>query len=66
MSNLLKPKWYWVTRSVGAFAVIYELLIDHSPERGTIILAAFGVMGFDWVARRDNFAARREKREKDE
>ena len=34
-------------------AAMYELLIDHSPERGTVILAAFGIMGFDWVARRE-------------
>lgn len=53
MRQLPTPKWYWATRSIGAFTALYELLLDHSNERGTIILAAFGIMGFDWVSRRE-------------
>lgn len=51
MKKLPQVRWYWFTRAVGGFTAIYELLVDHSTERGTIILAAFGLMGFDWVSR---------------
>lgn len=46
-------QWYYFTRGVGAVTAIYELLLDHSSERGTIIVAAFGLMGLDWVTGRD-------------
>jgi hypothetical protein len=38
---------------VGAFAAIYEILLDHGSERGVIIMAAFGIMGVDWVTRKE-------------
>ncbi len=46
--------WYYVTRGIGATMVLYELFSKaSSPERGTIILAGCGIMGFDYVARKD-------------
>lgn len=61
-------KWYYFTRGIGAVTALYELVIDHSAERGTIILAAFGLMGFDWVAKREavNKAEKRESKDEDE
>jgi hypothetical protein len=53
MKKLPTPQWFWATRSIGAFVALYEVLLDHGSERGTIILAAFGVMGFDYVAKRE-------------
>jgi len=53
MKNFPTPRWYWATRGVGAFAALYELVLDHGTERGVIIMAAFGLMGIDWVARKD-------------
>jgi hypothetical protein len=52
--NQFHPQWYWVTRTVGIFTAMYGLLIDKSPERGTIILAGFGLAGFDFAARKDS------------
>lgn len=31
--------------------IAYGVIFDHSPERGTIILAGVGLAGFDKVAR---------------
>jgi hypothetical protein len=45
--------WYYVTRGLGAFLVMYGLLIDDSAERGTIILSGLGLLGVDKVARSD-------------
>ena len=51
MRNL---KWYYVTRGMGLITVLYELFFANgTAERGTIILAGFGVMGFDLVSRKD-------------
>jgi hypothetical protein len=48
-----KPKypWYYVTRAIGAFMVLYGMLGDHSPDRGTIIITGTGLLGLDKVAR---------------
>jgi hypothetical protein len=43
--------WYYVTRTLGAAMVVYGLVIDHSPERGTIILGGLGLLGYDSVKR---------------
>jgi len=49
-----KIKWYYVTRLLGLTMVLYELFSSAgSPERGTIILAGCGIMGFDYVARKE-------------
>jgi hypothetical protein len=58
-------QWYYFTRATGAIAAFYELFRDHSPERGTIILAAFGLMGFDLVSRK-KFGDDREKKHANE
>lgn len=44
-------KWYYATRGVGALLVVYGLLVDHTPERGTLIITGAGLMGVDKVAR---------------
>lgn len=47
-------RWYFFTRTLGSVTVVYELFFaSGTAERGTIILAGFGVMGFDFVTRRD-------------
>ena len=52
--NLSKIKWYYITRLIGTIMVFYELFGSaNSPERGTIILAGCGILGFDYVARKD-------------
>ena len=43
--------WYYVTRTLGVLVLLYGLFFDESPERGTIILGGFGLLGFDKVAR---------------
>lgn len=43
--------WYFVTRAMGAFLVMYGLLVDDSADRGTIILSGLGLLGVDKVAR---------------
>ena len=45
--------WYFATRALGAFMVGYGLLVDKTPERGTIIVTGAGLAGFDKVVRRD-------------
>ena len=44
-------RWYYFTRLLGVVVLLYGLLLDESPERGTIILGGFGLIGFDKVAR---------------
>ena len=44
-------RWYHFTRLLGVVVLMYGLLLDDSPERGTIILGGFGLIGFDKVAR---------------
>ena len=52
---LQKLRWYYFTRGIGTIMVLYELLIaTGSPERGTIILAGCGLLGFDYVTRKEH------------
>ncbi len=44
-------RWYYATRLLGAFILLYGVLFDHSPERGTMILTGAGLLGIDKVAR---------------
>jgi hypothetical protein len=49
-----KFKWFYITRTIGAIMILYELLgWGGSTERGTIILAGCGLLGFDYVARNE-------------
>lgn len=41
--------WEYVTRLIGASMVLYGMLIDHSGDRGTIILAGVGFLGYEFV-----------------
>jgi hypothetical protein len=44
-------RWFHATRLLGALCFLYGLLIDHTPDRATLILAGAGMMGLDKVAR---------------
>lgn len=44
-------QWFHLTRAIGVAVFLFGVFIDHSPERGTIILAGAGLAGFDKVAR---------------
>lgn len=44
-------KWFHVTRAIGVAVFLFGVFVDHSPERGTIILTGAGLAGFDKVAR---------------
>lgn len=44
-------RWYYATRALGVAVLLYGLLVDHSPDRGTIILIGSGLLGLDKVAR---------------
>lgn len=44
-------KWHFITRGLGVLLVLYGVLGDHTPERGTIILTGAGMLGIDKVAR---------------
>lgn len=46
-----KFHWFYVTRGLGVLLVVYGLLVDHTGERGTIILTGAGFLGLDKVAR---------------
>ncbi len=52
---MIKLKWYYFTRALGALTVLYELLIagTGSPERGTLIVIGFAAAGIDLVSRTD-------------
>jgi hypothetical protein len=50
----LNMKWYHVTRLLGVFLTIYGVLVDSSGDRGTIIIAGLGLLGYDKVARSEN------------
>jgi hypothetical protein len=43
--------WYYVTRAIGAFVLLFGVIGDASAERGTIILTGAGLLGIDKVAR---------------
>lgn len=51
--RMVKLKWHYFTRGLGAAMAVYGVLFDHSPERGTIIITGCGLAGFDSVARSD-------------
>lgn len=44
-------RWFHITRALGVLTFLYGLLVDESPERGTIILIGAAAAGFDKVAR---------------
>lgn len=46
--------WYYVTRALGVFFALYALLVDHTPERGTIFLGGLGMAGIDKVAKSEH------------
>jgi hypothetical protein len=41
--------WEYVTRTIGLVMVGYGLFFDDSAERGTIILAGVGFLGYEFV-----------------
>jgi hypothetical protein len=45
------PPWAFATRGLGVVMVLYALLVDHTPERGMILLTGAGFVGLDKVAR---------------
>lgn len=51
MFKFLPLPWYYVTRTLGVLLIVYGLLLDDSPERGTIILGGLGLAGYDTVKR---------------
>ena len=49
-----KPKsweWFHATRFLGITVLAYGLLVDDTPERGSIILGGFALLGIEKVAR---------------
>ena len=50
---MFEIRWFHLTRALGVAVFIYGILVDHSPERGTIILTGAGMAGFDLAARSD-------------
>jgi hypothetical protein len=54
MKNFVKKlRWFYATRVVGLSIVIYEVVLDKgSADRGTIIIAACGLAGYELVAKR--------------
>jgi hypothetical protein len=46
--------WYYATRAMGVFMVLFGVLVDKSGERGTIIVTGAGLAGFDRVVRKDD------------
>lgn len=44
-------KWYHATRALGVGTILYGILVDKTPERGSIILGGFGLLGLEKVAR---------------
>jgi hypothetical protein len=43
--------WPYATRTIGAVMVGYGMFFDDSAERGTIILAGVGFLGYEFVQR---------------
>lgn len=51
MTKRFPIPWFFFTRAFGTAMVVYGILLDHSGDRGTIILAGAGLAGFDKVSR---------------
>ena len=47
------PPWYYLTRALGVGMLVYGTLVDHSADRGTLVLTGAGLVGIDKVARAD-------------
>ena len=45
------PPWYYATRVAGLALLGFGAFVDHSPERGTLIITGAGLLGIDKVAR---------------
>lgn len=45
--------WFYATRGLGVVLLLYGLLVDQTPERGTIILGGLGLLGVEKVAKSD-------------
>lgn len=48
---MVRIEWWHITRALGVLVFLWGIFVDHSPERGTIILTGAGLAGFDKVAR---------------
>lgn len=46
-------RWFHATRALGVLCVLYGLFLDHSGDRGSIILGGFGLLGLEKVAKSD-------------
>jgi hypothetical protein len=53
--------WPYVTRTIGAVMVGYGMFFDESAERGTIILAGVGFLGYEFVQKSEPKRPRREE-----
>lgn len=54
MTFFKKLRWFWFTRAAGLIVFLYEVALDRSVDRATIIIAACGLMGLDKVARSED------------
>jgi hypothetical protein len=46
--------WYHATRAIAVVLLFYAIAIENDPgNRGTMVTAAFGLLGAEPVARRD-------------
>lgn len=46
-------RWYHATRALGVLCILWGLFVDHSGDRGSIILGGFGLLGIEKVAKSD-------------
>lgn len=58
--------WPYITRTVGVVMVGYGMFFDDSSERGTIILAGVGFLGYEFVQKSEAKPARKEVPDKDD
>jgi hypothetical protein len=47
---------------MGVSVLLYGLLVDDTPERGSIILGGFGLLGLEKVARGEEAGSAKDKR----
>ena len=47
----LLPPWYYATRVAGLTLLGFGAFIDHTAERGTLIITGAGLLGIDKIAR---------------